>query len=43
MANGDHVDNHRYCRDLHIMIGGELFRIDCYVRALGSYDMVLNV
>ncbi|MEJ2002546.1 MAG: retropepsin-like aspartic protease [Maritimibacter sp.] len=43
VANGDRVDNHGCCRDLDITIGGELFRIDCYVLALGSYDVVLDV
>jgi hypothetical protein len=43
VANGDHVYSPRCCRDLNIMIGGELFHIVCYGLALGSYDMVLVV
>jgi hypothetical protein len=43
VANGDRVDSPGCRRDFDITIGGELFRIDCYGLALGSYNMVLDV
>jgi hypothetical protein len=43
VANGDRVASFGCCRNLTISIAGELFVIDYYELALGSYAMVLGV
>jgi hypothetical protein len=43
VANDDCINRLGCCRDLHIVAGGEPFHIDCYILALGSYDMVLSI
>jgi hypothetical protein len=43
IGNGDRVNSSGCCHDLSISIGGEVFIVDCYRLALGSYDMVLGV
>jgi hypothetical protein len=43
VTNGDRINSSRCCHNLPISIGREVFVIDCYGIALGSYDMVLGV
>jgi hypothetical protein len=43
VANGDCVQSPGCCRNMKMAIGSELFHLDCYRLALGSYDMVLGV
>jgi hypothetical protein len=43
VANGDRVHSYGCCRSMKTIIGSELFSLDCYRFALGSYDIVLGV
>jgi hypothetical protein len=43
VAIGDRVHSLGSCRNMMMTIGSELFRLDCFGLALGSYDMVLGV
>jgi hypothetical protein len=43
VVNGDCISSLGYYCDLFISIGGEVFLVNCYMLALGSYDMVLRV
>jgi hypothetical protein len=43
VANGDRVANTGCYNDLKIVIIGEVFNIEFYGLALGSYEMVLGV
>jgi hypothetical protein len=43
VANGNRLTSPSCCLDLCVLISCELFDINCYGLALGSYDMVLGV